>query len=235
MKPLDAVMAKVLHLRNLAQSQNVHEAAAAAAAAERLFAQYGIDEAELEAKRGATDGPSDDDEPLVTWHGPAPVWMRVLGAVLAEHYGCVIYRDVAGRGRARTTRLFVFGRASDRAVLRFTYAWLEVELARLGAARPRRERGTYLHGAVHGVIVAMRRARDKERRRATSSALVLLEGRLAKSERAFAEAHPDASDAPKVRKPKREDLYAAGYIDGQVLGEKRPAGIEESTGPRGLK
>lgn len=185
-KDLDGVIAKILRLRSLAKSDNVHEAAAAAAAAERLIANYQIDEAELEARTGQSAGDAGDDrEPLITWKGSAPAWHRALCAALAEHYGCVTYRERWGKGKARITSMYAFGRPDDVVTLRYMLAWLGVELARLGQEHPRRTRPTFLHGAVHGVLIAMRQAREQARQTASSAALAIFDERFAKAEKAY--------------------------------------------------
>jgi uncharacterized protein DUF2786 len=227
-KDLDAVIAKILRLRSLATSDNVHEAAAAAAAAERLIAAYHIEEAELEARSGgAASGALDDRAPLITWRGAAPAWHRALAAALAEHYGCVVYRERWGKGKGRQTDLYAFGRPEDVATLRYMLAWLGIEIARLGKDHPRRTRQAFMHGAVHGVLIAMRQARDEIRKTASSAALAIFDERLSKAAEAF-EAEYGKWSARPIRKPKNEDAYVKGYVEGHKLGKKQNPKLKEA-------
>src|SRR4029079_8147154 len=74
-EPSSTLIAKIQKLRALASSANVHEAAAAAAAAERLIQEHNLSEAEVATGAGDEDEPVEASEiagtmkQLETWKG----------------------------------------------------------------------------------------------------------------------------------------------------------------------
>lgn len=207
MSTLQDVIDKIAKLRRLATSTNVNEAAAAAAAADKLMQEHGIAEAQLEASGEKDAEPiAHDPDPLIEWTGRRPGWQRVLAARLAHHYGCSAWGEhdhtIDGRNK-HIYRMRLVGRASDIASVRYMYAWLVVEIERL--AQQRRGHGrswldSFRCGAVDGVTNALYRAKkavlaETATHAGTSTAITLVENRadLAKAERD--RIHPDLRKA----------------------------------------
>lgn len=126
----DALLTRVEKLLALATSNNVHEAAAAAARAQSLIVQHRL--ASLLAARaaGAGKGPDPVEDELVERARRPRRWRSVLAQGLAEANGCVVYSVSVGPER----ELRVAGRAEDRSVVLALFAWLAPRLEWLSAS-----------------------------------------------------------------------------------------------------
>jgi len=180
------IIEKIRALRALATSANIHEAQAAAAQAARLAEKYRIDEAELLLTGEAVEEPMHvDPEPIVTW-ARTVYWQARLASVLGKHHGCAVYRETKYHGgsygarRTREFRIRAVGRPSDIALVRYFYAWLSVEIARLAdkacKGMGRSYRASWQAGAVRGIDEQLCAASKqvREQAQASSSALVLV-------------------------------------------------------------
>lgn len=150
----EAVLDRVRKLLALATSSNVHEAAAAAARAQRLIAQHRLEEwlaVEVDPDPIA-DGA---DEPLEIARRLRK-WKVVLATALAEANGCVAY--TAPRGAEEVIALI--GRARDRAAVRELWDGLVKRIEWLSAThgpnRPRRWHEAFRIGAVDAVVERLR-------------------------------------------------------------------------------
>jgi hypothetical protein len=247
------VIEKIAKLRRLAMSTNINEAAAAAAAADRLMQEHGIAEAQLEAAGEAPkETPTEEPTPLAFWIGNhVPQWQLQLGARLVHHYGCACYTDRSRRKvgldqweRGRT--LNIVGRPSDLASVRYMYAWLVLEIE--GLAQRNRGNGrawinSFRLGAVRGVIEAMRAEKEKvmaeTRQNApiasanTCAALVLIDNRAKAAIAARDALHTNLKGGRSSRGPSDGDGYGAGREAGARLGAQHK-GLS-SGGTRALK
>lgn len=166
-----ALLEKIRRLRALSTSSNVHEAAAAAAAAERLIQEHNIDEAELEvievvpvAETSVVFG-----KRLVTWQG-------MLVMAIEKNHGCAgYYKHDSGNAIWVTV-----GRPQDIETVKYLFAWLSTEIVRLSASvRGRRERNSFCMGAVAGLKEAMLAAKEEV---CSQAALVAIDARIAAAE-----------------------------------------------------
>jgi len=227
---IEAVLQKVRRLRALATSSNVHEAAAAAAAADRLIQEHRLSEAELESAGGPCEAIGEDATPLETFAGRVTQWKSLLGNVLAKHYGCASYLDQHGC----TTTVRIIGRPSDIVAVRDMYAWLTLEIERLAAANARGRAGknAYRLGAVMGISRGLRqsRATTPETKAPAGSTAMVLEARTAEADRWMTAAHKLGASTSKLSV---SDLasFSRGRADGANihLGASLPTG-----GPRAL-
>lgn len=170
---LKAVLDKIAKLRALAANAGTQaEAEAAAAQAAALVAKYQIDEAQVEVSDPTrAERVEVADEPLFRSDKRNEKWRSMLAGGLAQAHGCwVVYTSVIGFCRYR-----IAGRPSDVAIVRYLFAWLSIEIARLAE----RERGfaaktSFRLGAVHGVLTAMERATAAERAAVRTGASVAL-------------------------------------------------------------
>lgn len=228
MSTLSQVVEKIQKLRRLATSSNVHEAAAAAAAADRLIQEHGLQEAQLEAEGKAPgEKPSLETEPVAAWTGLTPAWQMALGGLLCNHYECACYRENIKRDGRRVESLRIVGRPSDVATVRYMFAWLVLEIERLAqAARPSEPvrspaelvayRNSFRHGAVNGVIYAMRNAKAAAQKQATSAAIVLVNSRKAEAEATMA-SEVGKLYSRRIGGASRGDGFRDGHEAGQSL------------------
>jgi len=188
---MSKVIARVIHLRKLASGNtNIHEANAAAAAADKLIQEHRLSQAELEASGNAPVDPMSS----VKLHegGRRTAWRETLLWALSGHYGCSWFmnhgRSFASGREKRTCDYTIVGRESDVAVVVYMFSWLTEEIERLcrwhsggkgtGYAR------AWLDGAAIGVRDTFRaRAAEMKAKEATSSAMVLLDNRSKEAEK----------------------------------------------------
>jgi hypothetical protein len=167
------IIEKIRKLRALAQSDNVNEAAAAAAAAERLIQEHNFSEAELQSP--------DTDEAILSDHldmgARVAGWKSILLRALADAYQC------AGVLNRRTQRYIFYGRPKDIETFRYQYAFFTVEIERL-AQRHTKGKGrgyaaSFRLGAAVAICDALRETTREARNVATSSALAVVDNRAA--------------------------------------------------------
>lgn len=218
MGTIQEVIEKVQKLRRLATSSNVHEAAAAAAAADKLIQEHGLAEAQLEVD-GQTAAERPEQETLTSWTRIV-TWERVLAKGLANHYDCTTLVQPDYVNARSETKYQVIGRPSDLASVRYMFAWLVVEIERL--AQQNRGQGrvwlrSFRHGAVEGVLSAMRESKQAARETATSTALVLVDQRLALAEAERERLHPDMTKTRGVRFSHDPYAFRQGQSAGRSL------------------
>lgn len=206
---LDAVIAKIQKLRRLATSSNVNEAAAAAAAADRLIQEHNLAEAQLQAEgHEDTERPEEDADPLFDYGPRIASWSSSLIARLSRHYGCSGYQASFYNADAKRTewRHKVIGRPSDVATLRYMIAWLTAEIERLAQQNSGRGRAwlnSFRHGAVAGVCNAMyeerRGVQEQTEKAGASAAIVLVNSRHDASMAERDRLHPDLKSSTTGR------------------------------------
>ncbi len=152
-----ALFDRIRKLRALAadKAATPAEAAAAAAAVERIIARHQLDEI---GEERAQEPDVFVEERVYTWsiRKKPPQWHAKLAADLALAYQCAIF--VAYREGV----LYIVGRAQDIALVREQFDFLrrEVEhLARRRSTRGRRDGSRFRVGVVEGIADAMRAAR----------------------------------------------------------------------------
>lgn len=157
---LRSVLDKIAKLRALAAGATTQgEAEAAAGQAAALAAKYQIDEAQIEAASGERAEEIGEGDELWTSETRNEKWRSCLAAALAEDHGCAMIRT----SWDGLTIYHIAGRPSDVALVRYLFAWLHVEIARLSEReRGRAAKNSFRYGAVVGVLGAMRAARKGE-------------------------------------------------------------------------
>jgi hypothetical protein len=130
---LASVIKKVRDLRARSKSDNVNEAATAAAIADKLIQEHRISEAQLEHDAG--DGPRADKRPILR-EQRRTMWRWHLVTVVSEHYGCAVNVQRSAEGY----ELFPVGKPDDLAIVRTVLPWLDSEILRIaGEAKARHE------------------------------------------------------------------------------------------------
>ncbi|MDP2306244.1 MAG: DUF2786 domain-containing protein [Pseudomonadota bacterium] len=219
------ILARVRKLLALAGSPNVHEAAAAAAAAQALVVRH-----RLEALLAAESLADDPDDPITDGR-EAPLesarrirkWKVALAMGLAEANGCVAYTAPVGD----ETQLLLVGRASDRAAVIELWAWLVTRIEWLsathGPGKPRDWHEAFRIGAAEAIATRLAAVEAAVEAEVTAdparspAALVRLEP--ARAARATA---VDAFVDRHLRLGKGRTLR----VDGRALERGRQAGAE---------
>lgn len=97
----EKVIDRIQKLRRLAESQNVHEAAAAAGEAQRLMTEHRISEAQLQSESGDIDEPVTDTDVLAALGTKTPQsWLVRLASGIARANGCRITITSSRKGYA---------------------------------------------------------------------------------------------------------------------------------------
>lgn len=170
------MLGRVRRLLALAQSPNVHEAAAAAAAAQALIARHRLEGVLAdEVAEPVGDG---RDAPLEVALRPRR-WKAFLAAGLARVNGCIAYSVERPDG----TALCLVGRDADRDAVAAVWSWLvqRIELlsATHGAGQPRRWHDAFRVGAAETVVARLAATEREARTGLSEAALVRVEPALA--------------------------------------------------------
>lgn len=132
------ILERIRKLLALAESSNVHEAAAAAAKAQELMTKHRIEQAELEGVDVLEDEPVLNEE-AESFLGRKP-WRELVLRGLAEANGCETY--ITKQRRTGRITLRVLGPASDAGLVRYMHAYLTREVERLSGLAAKAERET---------------------------------------------------------------------------------------------
>lgn len=236
----EKVLDRVRKLLALAQSDNVNEAATAAAAAERLMAEHKLEMADVEARTGQAD-----DEDVVDFEISEDTtrfvgWRSNLVTVLAEVNGCdVIHWQKARWERPNALSFKVVGRASDTQAVSYLFKYLANEVDRLctreGHGYGRSFANSFRHGAV-ATIAERLRAQKREREAALRAAADL--GHKA-SEVALVVVDRDAAAVAAYKDKKFPDLRSfrlggARLNDGYHAGREAGKTIALPGGSKGI-
>ena len=155
--PSDDVLDRVRKLLALAGSDNVHEAAAAAARAQALITQHRLDDWLTDDASHVDPITDARDEPLEVFR-KLRRWKTVLAAELARANGCVAYT----LQRANDQALVLIGRKRDRDAVKALYDDLVVRLEWLsathGPGKGKKWHDSFRIGAVHTLSQRLQQA-----------------------------------------------------------------------------
>ena len=222
MADIASVIDKVQKLRRLARSENPNEAAAAAAAADKLIQEHGLAEAQLQADGKQAAETVTEDRPRSP-RGPA---RRPPGSAssLRAWPGTTTARATSCGIRSNTLAHKIIGRPSDLATVRYMWGWLSVEIERL-AQLHKGEGRSWL---------------DSFRRGAVDGALVIYDRRRQEAVDAMKELHPDVAKRMKRSRggrsfngPSRHDAFGEGKRAGSNIHVGASLGASSQT--RSLK
>lgn len=187
MTNIESIIDRINKLRALSKSDNINEAAAAAAAANKLIDQHRLSESELEKDDCEKEIILKDNIPLYEC-ARITQWRTALANVLAKHYSCAIYNSTG----FRLNRYTLVGRKSDIDLVHYMYSWLSTEIERLSASaskgknfdrsRGRIFAGSFSLGAVEGISQQLNASRKEAAVDASATALVRLEARWAEAD-----------------------------------------------------
>lgn len=177
----DRVLDRVRKLLALAESPNVHEAAAAAARAQALISQHRL-EAVLaaEAEAAAREQADPIEQEVLETSKRLRRWKTVLAAGLAGANGCLAFTR---QGRGREQDLVLAGQADDRAAFHALWGWLVQTLTWLsashGGGKGKRWHDDFRVGAALEVVDRLEAAARAPTETLTPEALVRIEPALA--------------------------------------------------------
>ena len=183
------VLDKVRKLLALAESDNVHEAAAAAARAQSLIEAHRL-EGILAAEAAAADDPI--EELVLETSKRLRRWKTVLAGGLADVNGCMSFTRESGRVK----ELVVLGRAADRSAVGALFSGLVRKLEWLSATHgpsaghDKRWHDDFRVGAAQIVVERLQAATVAQREALSTAALVRVEPALA-ARKAQVQAHAD--------------------------------------------
>jgi len=222
------VIEKVRKLLALSTSSNQHEAALAAAHAQRLLAEHNLTMSELEVREEGAG------EVILEVAKTVPKWLSALFATVANGFDC--FPIVTSTESC--SRLRFIGVGEDPAVACCTLQYLMQELrrlattylraseaaqGRLSASDRQRVRSSYLLGGVQGVRQAL--AAQKAQTPTTSTALVPVKDALIKQYR------EQQIGAVRMQRSRRSTVLAAafqqGKSDGAALQIRPESGTDE--------
>lgn len=154
---------RVAKLLRLAKSDNPHEAASAAALAQKIIDRHNLDVAALN-DASATPLEPVRDEML---DSKTSTWSMRLASALCDLNGCRIYYRPG-------QSVQMIGRASDTQTVRYLYQWLTREIDRLcardGAGMGKTWRNNFRLGAVDAVTRRLREEKETTREEAKAEA-----------------------------------------------------------------
>lgn len=137
----DKILAKIRKLLALSKSSNVHEAAAAAAAAQRLMSEHEIAEAEI-----ALEDPAIAPEPVgveeLASQSRRVMWKNIIASGLARANGARVWTETGHGFNGYGIKLRIAGTPSAITMVRYMLPYLCGEVERLARKeRPKDERG----------------------------------------------------------------------------------------------
>lgn len=224
--------AKVAKLLRLAQSDNPHEAALAAARAQEIMDRYKLTGAALDLE----GKPAEDNEraqvfqaPLFDGGSQVATWIARLAVHVARANQCQVFM--------RSGTLQLVGRPSDAETVRYLFAYLRNEVDRLAARDARGNGRTWANNFRIGCVETIAEALQAQRKAtvaavqaeaATPSALVLVSQSLARLERHDRETEAVMKGLGLRRGSARRSSYDHGAREAG-----RAAGREVSVSTRG--
>lgn len=228
---IEAVVERVQKLLSLSKSSNVHEAAAAAAAANRLIDQHRLSEADLEIQ-GQTEEPIEEDGGYIYESGKITPWKHQLMHVLIKHYGLSHWNDNTYATGRQVSRFKLIGRKSDILVAKYMFTWLTIECQRLSNVEAKGKGriyvSSYCEGFVSGVAAQLKISRTEAQKDATSQAIILMDSRSVAAKLFMDQLHANLvySKSKSLRHVHRE-----AFVQGQVQGQNLHLGQSLSGGP----
>lgn len=211
----ERVIEKVRKLLALSSSSNEHEAALAAAHAQRLLAEHNLSMSELEVREEGAG------EVVVQVARTVPKWLSSLFATVANGFDCFPIVTTT----AACSRLRFIGVGEDPAVASCTLQFLMKELrrlatvyvrsteaghGRLSATDRQRVRNSYLLGGVQGVRQAL--ATQKAQTPTTSTALVPVKDALIRQYR------EEQVGQVRMQRTRRSTVLSAAFQQGRTDG-----------------
>lgn len=174
---IQKVIDRIKKLTALSTSSNAHEAAAAAAEAQRLMTEYRIAEAQLEADGQAVDETVYGEDILNLTGAKRPQnWLIRLASGCARANNCRI-TIVASTHYGRKGAINLFGRKDDINATKYIYSMLVNEINRLGKEFNAHDKGAthaFKLGAAVAIVDRLIGQKHASMKQASSTALIVI-------------------------------------------------------------
>ncbi len=176
------IIARVQKLLAMSACANANEAAAFAAAANRLIDAHRLTEADLETKSKPEDvEPIEECPHYIYESGRVNPWKISLMTILVAHYGLAVWNDTDRSSGRMVSRFKLIGRKSDIAIARYMFTWLSTVCQMLCDSEAKGKghifAGSYCAGFVDGVSLQLKVSRGEVQKDASASAIIKLDGR----------------------------------------------------------
>lgn len=212
------IIEKVQKLLALSKSSNMHEAMAAAAAANKLIDQYRLSTADLESEAHIEE-PIEEDQGYIYESGKVTAWKYSLMMNLVKHYGLHLWNDCSWATGRQVSRYRLIGRKSDITIAKYMFAWLTSEATRLstleGKGRGRVYIASYCQGFIHGVSEQLKLSRGEAEKGASSNAIVHINARSAEAEAFLKTLRPNLV---KKSAPSHSMIHGGAFRQGEEKG-----------------
>lgn len=179
MSDINSVIDKVKKLQRLATSSNINEAAAAAAAANKLIDSYRIQESDLEIEDEFSIVEQDED--FIYKSKKVTKWKYSLLSKLAKHYGCALFNNAAYDSHRKESRYQLFGQRSDIAICKYMFNYLQLECVRLSNLEAKGKGrifvNSYCNGFVAGIVEQLNASRVELSKSASTQAMIKINSR----------------------------------------------------------
>lgn len=218
MSDISKVISRVIHLRKLSEGNaNIHEARAAAAAADRLIQEYRLSQAELECSGKEPQEPM--HKAVMHEGGRRTAWRETLARSICNHYGCSWY--IFRSNLNRSLNYIVVGRQSDTEIASYMFEWLSAEIERLCKFYSKgmgvRFAKSWLDGAAEGVADTFRQRKQEMQNQPSSSAMVLLDNRIKESNEFMRQSNPNMQSSKAIRGGSSYSARVSGYNVGKNI------------------
>lgn len=211
---LQDIIDRVRKLRKLATSSNVHEAATAAAIADKLIQEHRLEEAAIEGDEHLS---IEEDPEYLDFGSRVNSWQWYLYTRLIAHY------DVAGYASWRSGHrtLHMIGRKDDIEIARFQCVYFATEINRLAVliagGTGRSGLNSFRLGCVRGILEAIAEAKRAAMAGASQSTAMVLVNRKKEADDALNTKFPNMRAAPEPTAHARD---AAMFFQGVKAGKK---------------
>lgn len=211
------IIDRIRKLRRLATSLNEHEAATAAAIADKLIQKHRLEEAAIEGDEHDTI-PIDEDPEFFDLGNRVNTWQWYLYTRLISHY------DVAGYSSWRNGHrtLHMIGRKDDIEIVKFQCSFFTAEINRLAlhvaGGRGRTALHSFRMGAVVGILKALWEAKAAAMAAANTNTAMVLVNRKKEADEALNAKFPNMRDVQEPKANIRDGLmYARGVAAGKKM------------------
>lgn len=187
-----SIIEKVQKLLALSKSENIHEAIAAAGAANKLIDEYRLSISDLEVN-GQIVEPLEEDQSYIYESGKVTRWKMHMIMHLVKHYGLAIWNDVSYPEGRQVTRYRLVGRKSDITIAKYMFAYLSSECSRLatlqGKGRGRVWIASWCDGFVSGIYDQLKKSRNEVAVTTSNAAMIKIDLRSQEADEFMRQLH----------------------------------------------
>jgi hypothetical protein len=250
-----SIIDRVQKLLALSKSSNPHEAANAAALADKLIQKHQLTEAELVASNNAevAERPDQYKDPIYST-ARRTAWKSHLASNLARHYDCAVFIQTGYREKKTESKnpfarykaankesaYMLVGRKEDCELAIYMFSWITNEIERLAKenayGKGHQYSQTYCEGAGAGVMEKIRSEKEAFRAEAQKegkgAAIVLLDRKAIESSEKLNNLYPKlrVTNALSGARSKDASAYSSGYSAGKNMNVARGMGGKASSG-----